>query len=439
MNETLITKRHCFIGMARILATTGMVAWLILGWGSTAEPAGRVLAHEVHKAPLLLQSAGHHSGISRAQHLIGQGEVRLRRGVTLLGLLAAGPAVKLAHVDTCDPSNPSGDDVLPVTRFKTLMAHAEDAFSDYAIVVHDSAFCGDRAALRGVLQDLDLLAGPSLELRQPYIAVLARGEIAQEFSTVPSTLLSVMVDVGELGEPAVAQRRKETLPRVAHAGGGIDGRTYTNSLDALDHNRSDFSLFEVDLSWTSDDKLVCLHDWDYHFEQIFGLEPEGAVSLERFKALVATHSSLQQCTLASLAEWLRHHPDARIVTDIKQRNGDGLARIAEHYPDLQERFVPQVYRPGEYFMARRLGFDDVIWTLYRYPGSDDEVLAVLDTMDLYGLTMTQAHAERGLARRARERRGVLSWAHTLNTREELDNFRALGVTEIYTDWLVEAQ
>lgn len=279
--------------------------------------------------------------------------------------------------------------------------------------------------------------GRSLELRQPYIAVLAKGQAAQEFSAAPSTLLSVMVNVRESEQPAVVQRQKTALPRVAHAGGGVDGSTYTNSLDALDSNRGDFALFEIDLSWTSDDRLVCLHDWDYHFEQTFGLASEGAVSLERFKALVATHSSLQQCTLASLAKWLRENPGRRIVTDIKQRNGDGLARIARHYPDLQARFVPQVYELGEYFMARRLGFDDVIWTLYRYPGGDDDVLAVLDTMDLYGLTITQDHAKRRLAERARDRRGVLSWVHTINSYDELEAFRELGAADIYTDWLID--
>lgn len=426
-----MTRRGYWMGLAGLLAVTGWAVWLGMG---SAEPAERTQARMLVDAPLLLQSAGHHSGISRAQNLNGQGETRLRRGVTLLGLLADGPAVALAHIDTCRPSA-SDRDALP--RFDTLMAHNQDAFADYAIVVHDSAVCGDSSALKALLRGLDLSVGPALTLRQPYIAVLSRGQAAREFTTSPSTLLSVIVDVGVSERPAVVQRQKAALPRVAHAGGGVDGSTYTNSLDALDSNRGDFALFEIDLSWTSDDRLVCLHDWDYHFEQTFGLAPEGAVSLERFKALVATHSSFQQCTLASLAEWLRQNPERRIVTDIKQRNLDGLARIAERYPDLQERFVPQIYRPGEYFVARRLGFDDVIWTLYRYPGGDDEVLAVLDTMDLYGLTMTQDHAKRRLAKRARDRRGVLSWVHTINSYDELEAFRELGAADIYTDWLID--
>ena len=51
-------------------------------------------------------------------------------------------------------------------------------------------------------------------------------------------------------------------PRIAHAGGQFNGATYTNSLEALDQNyEAGFRAFEIDLSFTSDGELVCLHDW----------------------------------------------------------------------------------------------------------------------------------------------------------------------------------
>jgi hypothetical protein len=59
-------------------------------------------------------------------------------------------------------------------------------------------------------------------------------------------------------------------------------------------------------------------------------------------------------------------------------------------------------------------------------------------MDLYGLTMPRSRADRGLARRAREATGVLSWVHTINTREEYEHYLAKGADNIYTDWLAPA-
>ena len=57
---------------------------------------------------------------------------------------------------------------------------------------------------------------------------------------------------------------------IAHAGGGINGINYSNSIEALNHNYAKgFRYFEMDFSWTSDNKLVCLHDWKKRFKLVF--------------------------------------------------------------------------------------------------------------------------------------------------------------------------
>lgn len=48
----------------------------------------------------------------------------------------------------------------------------------------------------------------------------------------------------------------------AHAGGSIDGYTYTNSLEAIEKAYSNgYKVIEVDLYMTSDEEVVCVHDW----------------------------------------------------------------------------------------------------------------------------------------------------------------------------------
>lgn len=55
---------------------------------------------------------------------------------------------------------------------------------------------------------------------------------------------------------------------VAHAGSGINGQNYSNSIEALNLNYGKgFRTFEIDLSCTSDDKLICLHDWGNSFKK----------------------------------------------------------------------------------------------------------------------------------------------------------------------------
>lgn len=51
---------------------------------------------------------------------------------------------------------------------------------------------------------------------------------------------------------------------VAHVLGGIDDKAYTNSKEALLYNYNlGHRAFEVDFSITSDEKLVCAHDWEH--------------------------------------------------------------------------------------------------------------------------------------------------------------------------------
>src|SRR5690606_23596247 len=129
----------------------------------------------------------------------------------------------------------------------------------------------------------------------------------------------------------VAQRDLDVIKRVAHAGGGYDGKTYTNSIQALEYNKKRYSLFEIDFSWTSDGELVCIHDWEHSFERSFGLKTQSPVSFNEFIRLVDEKSDVEKCTLSSLSEWIKKNPGKRIVTDIKERNYSALKLIAERY------------------------------------------------------------------------------------------------------------
>ena len=218
-------------------------------------------------------------------------------------------------------------------------------------------------------------------------------------------------------------------------GGGYKGSTYTNSIDALNANSKLYRLFEIDFSWTSDGNLVCLHDWDHSFQRSFNIKPSGKKSLSEFLSLVKNHSSVEKCTLDSLVSWLKKNQHARIVTDVKEENIRALEKIIKEYPGMINQFVPQVYHPHEYYKAKILGFQDVIWTLYAFSGSDETVLSDIQNMDLFALTMPRDRAERGLARRANESTGVLSYVHTINSQLEMDRYLQLGAHQIYTDFL----
>lgn len=57
-------------------------------------------------------------------------------------------------------------------------------------------------------------------------------------------------------------------PLIHHAGGGIEGNTYTNSVEALENTLRkypDKCVVEIDFLRTSDGELVCCHGWEESF------------------------------------------------------------------------------------------------------------------------------------------------------------------------------
>jgi len=222
---------------------------------------------------------------------------------------------------------------------------------------------------------------------------------------------------------------------IAHAGGVGKNRTYTNSLEALDNSVArGYTAVEIDLSWTSDDHLVLMHDWNREFVKLFNRSP-GRLSLAEFRSTPSAHG-LTHLSLEDLEDWLVEHRDVLIVTDIKERNIDGLRVIAEKYPEQLHRIVPQIYRPESYLEVRKLGYNQVIISLYRTNLPDHRVIDFANANPLFGVTMPLRRAIEGTLPAELAANGVRVFVHTVNDYPTRDWLRTQGVYGVYTDWLL---
>jgi hypothetical protein len=276
---------------------------------------------------------------------------------------------------------------------------------------------------------LILLTG-LLPMRKPALSFLSLAVLGLVLSRWPQP-------VTPFDTPALQPQSslgREMLPSVAHAGGGLNGETYTNSLDALDANRDQYDLFEIDLSVTSDGKLVCLHDWQESFTSRFGFAIEAPIALAEFEKRLQDNG-LQNCTLDTLAEWLVRNPGKRIVTDVKDENLAALTTIATLFPDLVPRFVPQAYQPNEIGQIRALGYEQVFWTLYRFSGGQDEIIRHLHKAPVEALVMPETFALTGLGREVEQATGIKSYVHTVNNPVAAGCYADLGISGVYTDTL----
>jgi len=228
-----------------------------------------------------------------------------------------------------------------------------------------------------------------------------------------------------------------SVKRVAHAGGALNGQTYTNSIEALDTNlESGFEYFELDFMFTRDKHLACIHDWGDSLTKLCGGRMDRVPTLAEFCALAEENASFEPCTLAKLVQWMDRHPSASIVTDIKEDNVAGLRLIADTVPSYGKRIIPQIYAPENYSTVKKMGYGQVIWTLYQYRGSNDDVLRWVGTFEQpFAVTMPLGRAVSGLPGKLAERH-IPTYVHTINDVNDL--YRLLGeyaVADIYTDVL----
>jgi|GEM_PF-3245614 len=240
-----------------------------------------------------------------------------------------------------------------------------------------------------------------------------------------------------------AEQKPEYVPRpltpprlVSHAAGGFNARRYRNSMEALDYNYAlGHRMFEVDFSWTADQRLAGIHDWGSTYKRLFPQadHQQRPTYAELLDLLMDNNESI--ITLARLRQWLSAHPDAYIVTDIKSKNVTALETMKEELQDQYRQVVPQLYHPHNYQAIKTLGYEHIIFTLYATRLSTDEIIAFVTDNPLLAVTLHPK--KKGFSELVPRfnTMGVFVYVHTYNTLAEYQQYRELGADGIYTDFL----
>lgn len=218
---------------------------------------------------------------------------------------------------------------------------------------------------------------------------------------------------------------------IAHAGGRIGMQTYTNFKEALDRSvEKGYKLIEIDFLFTSDDKIVLAHSWDGFMTRFFNVEPF-TPSYEEFMNFEVMNDWTQM-DLNSLITWLEENDDIYIVTDTKDDNEKLLSLIASDYPDMINRFIPQIYKFDEYISANYLGYDNIIFTAYKSSYSLEEMVDFVKNNKVFAVTMPAERAKGELAKKLNEV-GTFVYAHTINNVNATIILDMFMVNGYYTD------
>lgn len=182
---------------------------------------------------------------------------------------------------------------------------------------------------------------------------------------------------------------------IAHAGGTIDGITYTNSREAINSSyKKGFRFFEVDINVKVDGKLILGHDESAFIKNLFtDLKPP--LTLEKIKNAPKKYNYMP---IDDLMEWIRKHPDTYFLLDAK---GDCInkykAMIAEN-EDIMGQLIPYVYSSGDYEACKALGFEAIMYGDYLGREDVDEIMPYLlkqhEAGTLVGIALKDAPEER---------------------------------------------
>ena len=237
---------------------------------------------------------------------------------------------------------------------------------------------------------------------------------------------------------------------ISHALGGIDGKDYTNSYEALEFSyEKGQRVVEADFLFTSDGTLVLRHYWkdDLGQENFDGSAP----TLEEFKA-TPIFSAYTPMTAEELMVYMSSHEDLYLVTDVKHKMQSTtfedtmkefvkLARQTD--ASILERVIVQIYCEDDYKKMEKIyPFESYIFTLYKLPKEyKDQYGKIAEFCKKAGISVVTMPAK-WIADKSdiEELTGndIKVYVHTVNEYEEAAKMMELGVHGIYTDYLYES-
>ncbi|CAK1935321.1 GP-PDE domain-containing protein [Vibrio crassostreae] len=139
---------------------------------------------------------------------------------------------------------------------------------------------------------------------------------------------------------------------IAHAGGGINGLKYTNSLEAMEQSiEHGFKMIELDLLISSDGRIVAVHDWK-SFHEMTSSNNTGSISYKEFESKII-YDKYKTLNISTAIDILGEN-DVVLVTD-KIKN---LALLSKYIID-KDKSIIEVFSTDKYNEAIELGFNNV--------------------------------------------------------------------------------
>ena len=232
---------------------------------------------------------------------------------------------------------------------------------------------------------------------------------------------------------------------ISHACGGIDGITYTNSREALELAlENGHRCIEVDFAFTTDEKLVCVHDWEQFGTMVPGQDWERQGSLQG--CAYDYYQNLKICgrysplSAEELVAYMEQYPELYVMVDTKYDLQQVMTALVKLAPtdEIRNRLIIQVYAPGEKQAVRSIypfPEENFLLTLYKL-GIDaaEDILPICRDDNIPVVTAPLGSLSRKTLEELREKNLVI-YEHTENRLDQARIVMDSGVRGVYTDFL----
>jgi len=175
---------------------------------------------------------------------------------------------------------------------------------------------------------------------------------------------------------------------IAHAGGIIEGKVYTNSLEALNNSyEKGFRLFELDIIKTSDGKYVAAHDWR-HWSEITGYQGVLPVTEKEFLKH-EIYGKFTPMNMGIINRWFKEHTDAILVTD----KVNEPKQFAKHFMD-EKRLMMELFSLDAVKEGLTLGLRSSMPSENVVSGLGGDKVAALKSMGIKDIAISRRNIAR---------------------------------------------
>lgn len=234
-----------------------------------------------------------------------------------------------------------------------------------------------------------------------------------------------------------------TYSVIAHAMGSVNGIDYTNSKEAFEQSyKKGYRVFEIDLSFTSDNKIVLWHDWEEDTGKYVKQSGRKIPTYEFFMS----HKICKKYTplsLEDLIDIMKSHPDIYVVTDSKETNYlsilKSLVKESKEDDTILNRFIIQFYEYNQYAKIQNVySFKNCLFTIYNLRDRNLDHIGSFckeNKVPVVGVPPKYAGNKRDVAKL--KEYGVYVYTYTINKPRNARFYKQCGIDGIYTDSITE--